>query len=207
MERGLNDKVYISCNARADNLDREICKLMKKAGFRLLKVGLESGCDETLRRINKLENTDKIRQGIKNAKDAGLNVLMTIMVGYPWETYEDFKRTYRLAKELMLYKTKAGDSLQASVIIPYPGTPMYFEAIKEGWFLIDPEDYEAYDMSRPVLKTPIPTDEVMKLCDKLWRIHLHPVFMAKTVLSIRKKNDLELLWQGLRSVLGHIKDF
>jgi len=207
IERGLNDKVYISCNARADNLDREICKLMKKAGFRLLKVGLESGCDETLKRINKLENVDKVRRGIKNAKDAGLNVLMTIMVGYPWETYKDFEKTYQLAKELMLYKTHVGDSLQASVVIPYPGTPMYFEALKEGWFLIDPRDYEAYDMSRPVLKTPIPADEVMDLCDKLWRIHLHPVFMTKTVLSIRKSNDLRLLWQGLRSVLGHIKDF
>jgi radical SAM superfamily enzyme YgiQ (UPF0313 family) len=129
------------------------------------------------------------------------------MVGYPWETYEDFEKTYQLAKELMLYKTHVGDSLQASVVIPYPGTPMYFEALKEGWFLIDPKDYEAYDMSRPVLKTPIPADEVMDICDKLWKIHLHPAFIAKTVLSIRKLNDLRLLWKGFRSILGHTKDF
>ena len=180
---------------------------MKRAGFRLLKVGFESGSDCTLKRINKLEDVEKIRQGIKNAKDAGLNVLMTIMVGYPWETYEDFMKTYNLARELMLYKTRVGDSLQASVIIAYPGTPMYFEALKNGWFVIDPKDYEAYDMSRPVFKTPIPHRAVMELCDRLWRIHLDPVFVLKTLVSIRKPDDLRLLWQGFRSVLGHTKDF
>lgn len=207
IERGLNDRVYISCNARADNLDRDLCRLMKKAGFRLLKVGLESGSDYTLKRINKLEDVEKIRQGIRNAKDAGLNVLMTIMVGYPWETYEDFVKTYNLARELMLYKTRVGDSLQASVVVAYPGTPMYFEALKNGWFIIDPKDYEAYDMSRPVFKTPIPHKTVMELCDRLWRIHLDPMFIIKTLTSIRKPDDLRLLWQGLRSVLGHTKDF
>jgi radical SAM superfamily enzyme YgiQ (UPF0313 family) len=207
IERGLNDRVFISCNARADNLDKEICKFMKKAGFRLLKVGLESGCNITLKRIKKMETVEKIKQGIKNAKNAGLNVLMTIMVGYPWETIEDFKKTYQLAKELMLYKTHVGDSLQASIIIPYPGTPMYFEALREGWFLIDPNDYEKYDMSRPILKTSIPPNEVMKLCDKLWKIHIHPIFIIKTLMSIRNFDHLRLLWQGFRSVLGHVRDF
>jgi len=180
---------------------------MKRAGFRLLKVGLESGCDETLKRVNKYETVAQIRQGVKNAKDAGLNVLLTIMVGYPWETEEDAQATFKLAKELMLHKTHVGDSLQASVIVPYPGTPLYFEALKNNWFQIDPSDYEAFDMSQPPLKSPIGAQKTTELCDRLWRIHLHPLFMTKTLASISSADDFRLLWQGLKSLTGHIRDF
>lgn len=207
IERGLSEKVYISCNSRADNLTREACQLMKKAGFRLLKVGLESGSDATLKRISKGETVAQIRQGVKNAKDAGLNVLLTIMVGYPWETEEDAQATLKLAKELMLYKTHAGDSLQASAVVPYPGTPLYFEALENDWFQIDPHNYEALDMSFPPLKSPIGAEKVMEYCDRLWSIHKHPLFIMKTLASISSFDDLRLLWQGFKSVRGHTKDF
>jgi anaerobic magnesium-protoporphyrin IX monomethyl ester cyclase len=207
IERGLNEKVHISCNARADNLTREACQFMKKAAFRLLKVGLESGSDATLKRINKGETVAQIRQGIKNAKDSGLKVLLTIMVGYPWETEEDAQATLKLAKELMLYKTHVGDSLQASAVVPYPGTPLYFEALENGWFQIDPHNYEAFDMSFPPLKSPMGSEKVMYFCDRLWKIHQHPLFIAKTLSSISSFNDLRLMLQGFKSVRGHVKDF
>jgi len=207
IRRGLNDRVHISCNARADNLTRETCKLIKKAGFRLLKVGLESGSDATLRRLAKEETIAQIRQGVKNAKDEGLNVLLTIMVGYPWETEEDAKTTLKVAQELMLYKTHVGDSLQASVVVPYPGTPLYYESLKNDWFQINPHDYEAFDMSSPPLKSPMGSQTIMEYCDSLWRIHQHPMFVLKTLLSAFSFDDLRLLWQGLKSVRGHTKDF
>jgi len=207
INRGLNDKVFLSCNARATNLDKETCKLMKKAGFRLLKVGLESGCNKTLKKIKKIETIEQIKQGIKNAKDHGLNVLMTMMVGYPWESKADFNKTYQVAKELMLYKTKVGDSLQASVVIPYPGTPLYLEAIKEGWFRIDPNKYDDYDMSQPVLNAKISPEEINEFCDRLWKIHLDIKFILKTLLGIRRLGDFRLIWQGIRSVFGHTNDF
>lgn len=207
IERGLNEKVYISCNARADNLTVSACRLMKTAGFRLLKVGLESGSDATLKHIKKLETVAQIRQGVKNAKDAGLNLLLTIMVGYPWETERDAQATLKLAKELMLYKTHVGDSLQASVVVPYPGTPLFFEALENGWFQIDPQDYEAFDMSFPPLKSPMSSEKVMEYCDRLWRIHQHPLFIAKTLASVSSFDELRLLWQGFKSVRGHTKDF
>lgn len=41
-----------------------------------------------------------------------------------------FEYTFKLVKELMIYKTKVGNSLQTSLIIPYLGTSLYFEAIE-----------------------------------------------------------------------------
>ncbi len=202
--RGLIGRVHFSCNARADSLTPEACDLMKRTGFRLLKVGLESGNDETLRRLNKRESVEEIKRGIKTAKDAGLRILITTMVGYPWETEEQAHQTYQVAKELMTYKARAGDSLQSSVIVPYPGTPLYHEAMKNGWLLYGPEEYAKYDMSGPVLKTEVDTDH---WCARMWRVHYEPLFLAGSFFSIRSFDDIRLLLGGVSSLWGHISDY
>ncbi|MFH1444874.1 MAG: radical SAM protein [Nanoarchaeota archaeon] len=203
-QRNLIGKVKISTNARADSLTEENCKLMKKIGFRLLKVGLESGNNKTLKLINKQETVQDIIKGVKTAKDHGLIVMLTSMVGYPWETEEDVARTYKVAKELMLYKTHLGDSLQSSVIMPYPGTPLYNQSLKNKWFLKDPKNYEIFNQTQAILKSPIDTQ---KWCKKMWSIHSNPVFMTKTLLSIRTKRDITFLARGLKSVIGHLRDY
>lgn len=203
-ERGLIGEVFLSSNARADCLDRETCDILRRTGFRLLKVGLESGSDTTLKRLRKNESIEDIKRGIKNAKDSGLRVLITTMVGYPWETEEDARRTYAVTRELMLYKTRFGDCLQSSFVIPYPGTPLYKEAIEKKMFLIDPEDYEKFDMSQPMLKSPI---EPLKWCDRIWGIHEESKFLLKSLLSIRSFHDLKLAYTGFKSISGHKRDF
>jgi anaerobic magnesium-protoporphyrin IX monomethyl ester cyclase len=135
---GLHKRVSLSCNARADALSSEICGEIRKSGFRLLKVGLESASDDTLGRISKGESVEEIRAGIKRAKDHGLRVLMTVMVGYPWETEEDVRRTFELVRELLTYKARMGDSLQASIVVPYPGTPLHDQAAENGWNVVAP---------------------------------------------------------------------
>lgn len=63
-----------------------------------------------------------------------------------------FEYTFKLVKESMLYKTKVGDNLHASLIIPYLGASLYFEVLENDWLLINHHQYNAFDMSRPVLK-------------------------------------------------------
>ena len=202
--QGIAGKVALSCNARADSLTPRSCRLMQESGFRLLKVGLESANPETLRYLNKDETIDDIVRGVKTAKDHGLAVLMTTMTGYPWETEADVRHTYEVTRELMLYKTQFGDSLQSSVIVPYPGTPLYAEAMRRDWFCVDPQEWERFDMSQPVLKADY---DAMAWCDRMWSIHKHPLFVLKTLFRIRRPADIALLWRGVQSLRGHNRDF
>ena len=84
-QRKLLGKILISANCRSDTLDDDFCKLLKKCGFRLLKIGIEAGNDETLRRIGKMESMKVLYDGVYAAKKAGLVVFLTNMVGYPWQ--------------------------------------------------------------------------------------------------------------------------
>jgi radical SAM superfamily enzyme YgiQ (UPF0313 family) len=203
-KRNLKGRFKISSNARAENLTDEKCKLMKKIGYRLLKVGLESANQETLERIGKLESINEIKENIKRAKNYGFKILITTMVGYPWENEKDVKRTYEVTKELMLYKTHFGDSLQASIIMPYPGTPLYNYAKRNNLLTEYADDYDNYDMEHDILKSNIDTTN---WCRKIWNIHTHPLFIIKSALSIRSLKDLELGIRGVSSLLGHTKDY
>ena len=202
--KGLSNTLYLSANARADHLTEKTCRLLHRGGFRLLKVGLESANDETLKRIQKGETFQEIDAGIRRAKAAGLRVLMTMMVGYPWEGEEAVRRTYQAARSLLTYKAKFGDCLQASVIVPYPGSPLYDASLQQGWFRVDPGGFSNFDMDQAVLRSPV---DAPVWCKRLWRLHLNPLFLAKSLFSLRKADDLALAWRGVRSLMGHVRDY
>jgi anaerobic magnesium-protoporphyrin IX monomethyl ester cyclase len=206
IEKGYNKKIKYSCNMRFGVLNQENFVLMKKAGFRLLKFGLESANQETLDKLNKGIKIGDIINGCEMAKKAGLTVHLTMIVGYPWENKEDALRTFELAKELM-QKGKA-DLLQATVLVPYPGTPLWKEAKENDWFLFNPDEYERYDMREPVLKTKdSEAKDVAEICGKIYTIFLTPEYILQRIKNIRSWNDFKFNLKGVKAVFGHLKDF
>jgi len=206
IKRGYNKKIKYSCNMRFGALNQEDFVLMKKAGFRLLKFGLESGNQKTLDKLNKGIKIEDIIQGCKMAKKAGLTVHLTMIVGYPWETKEDALNTFKLAKKLM--QSGKADLLQATVLVPYPGTPLWKEAKENNWFLFNPLDYERYDMREPVLKVETcDAKEIAAICGKIYTIFLTPRYIIQRVKNIRTFNDFKFNLRGVGAVFGHLRDF
>ncbi len=209
IERGLNEQVLFSCNMRFDFLVKEpsLLDLMKKAGFRKMKSGLESANQATLDRIRKNILVEHITEGCRLASEAGLDIQLTVMVGYPWETRSDAERTLDLARDLMA-KGHA-EMLQSTVVVPYPGTPLFREAIENNWIRFSPVDsWERYDMTEPVLKTPdMSPEEVMRLCSDIYKSFITPRFVLRQLTNIRSLEDLDYVMRGAKAVLGHIFDF
>ncbi|MFQ6085473.1 MAG: B12-binding domain-containing radical SAM protein [Candidatus Bathyarchaeia archaeon] len=206
IKRDYASRVKFSCNTKFGRLSREDYRLMKRAGFRMLLFGLESANQRTLDRLNKGFTVDQIVRECRIATEEGLDVHVTIMVGYPWETRDDALRTLGLAK--MLMERGWALTLQSTLVIPYPGTPLYEEAMREGWFRIDPKDYDRYDMSEPVLTTAdMEPGEVVKICDGIYRIFLSPRYILTHLKRVRSWGDLTYTLRGMNQVLGHIKDF
>lgn len=206
IERNYNEKILFSCNFRVDYINSEICKLMKKAGFRLLLLGLESAQQRTLDRIQKGVTIQQIIDGCRKVKKAGLDVHLTIMLGYPWETREDALNTLAFASKL--FREGLADTLQATAVIPYPGTPLYDQALQNNWFRIDPKDYDGFDMTQTVLKTPdMSSEEVTEICNKLYKVFLSPNYVLRRFAKVRSWEDIMVIFRGFKAVTGHIKDF
>lgn len=206
IDRKFNKKILFSCNFRFDYLTLDRAKMMKKAGFRLMKLGFESANQNTLDRLNKGTKVEDIERGCKIAKDAGLEVHLTIMVGYPWESKLEAENTFNLAKKLM--EKGFADMLQSTVVVPYPGTPLYQEAVKNNWFRFDTKEYEKYDMAEPVFNFPdCSPHEIMEICDRIYKIFLSPKFVLRHLLTIRSLEDIKYYLRGAKAVIGHIRDF
>lgn len=205
ISRGYNKKILISCNMRFDYLQNpEIPKLMKRAGWRKIKSGLESANQETLDRIKKGITIEQIVTGCRNAAKAGIDVHLTVMVGFPWETRRDAQRTINLAKQLM--SEGSAEMLQATIVVPYPGTPLYEQAVRNDWFSCAPHEYEKYDMRGSVMKmTDMSSEKVVKMCNAVYRSFLTPRYVIRQV--VRNISDPSYLCRGAKAVFGHLVDF
>lgn len=206
IEHGYNDRVSFSCNMRFGTLRREDYRLMRKAGFRMLLFGVESASQETLDRLNKGVIVEGIIEECKVAREEGLEPHITIMVGFPWERRDDALRTLRLARMLMVKGWAV--TLQSTVVMPYPGTRLYDEALENGWFRVDQKDYDCFDMTEPVLKTvDMEPEEVMRVCDEIYKVFLSPNYVLRHLARIRSWRDVKYSVMGTVKVLGHMKDF
>jgi anaerobic magnesium-protoporphyrin IX monomethyl ester cyclase len=204
IERGYNKKMKISCNMRLNAIkDLGTWKLMKKAGFRMILFGLESANQNTLDRISKNLKAEEIEPALRDCKGAGLEPHITMMVGYPWERREDIQKTLVFAKRL--FKKGYIDTLQATLMIPYPGTPLYEYCRKNDLLLTD--DYDRFDQREPVMKTEISAEELKKMIGKLYRSFITPKFLAKKITSIRRWGDVKHIGRAGKKVLGHLADF
>ena len=125
ISRGLNKKVRIDCNMRFGRLTLDDYRLMRKAGFQFVLFGVESANQETLDRFCKALKVEDVERGAKWATEAGLDVHVTFMFGHAWEGPKEIANTVALARRL-LAKGWA-KTLQCTLTIPYPGTPLFKE--------------------------------------------------------------------------------
>lgn len=69
-------------------------------------LSLQSGCDETLRRMNRHYDTAEYREIVQNLRNTFPNCAITtdIMVGFPGETEEEFAQNLAFAEEIAFAK-------------------------------------------------------------------------------------------------------
>jgi radical SAM superfamily enzyme YgiQ (UPF0313 family) len=203
IKRGYNKKVKLDCNMRFGTLGEEEYKIMEKAGFRFVLCGLESANQNTLDRVKKNLKVQQIADGVKMAKKAGLDPHITVMMGYPWETREDAERTIEFAKHL--FKCGYVDTLQATIVIPYPGTPLFDECKKNDWLLT--EDWDRYDMRESIMKSPMSEGDIKRQTQSLYKSFASPQYILRKALSIRRPDDLRFFWRAGKKLFGHLTDF
>jgi len=209
IKRGYNKKIYFDCNMRFGALKKKDYELMAKAGFRFLLYGLESANQKTLDRLNKGTKVDLIEKELQQAKEASKKVggrlepHVTCMVGYPWESKKEACQTINFTRRL--FEKGLIDSLQATIVIPYPGTALFAECEKNGWLLT--KNWDDYDMRQPVMKTEMSNEEVLELTQGIYKSFLTPKFLLRKIASVRSIDDLKFFWRAGKKLMGHLADF
>lgn len=66
--------------------DKEMLELLKRAGVKVMIVGVESLIDKSLKAFNKRQTNAQVIRSIRNITESGLNVLSTFVLGYDEDT-------------------------------------------------------------------------------------------------------------------------
>jgi anaerobic magnesium-protoporphyrin IX monomethyl ester cyclase len=151
-------------NSRVDYVDEEMLGLMAKAGSFLITWGIESGSEQVLKHAHKGAYPDKAERALKWARQAGILNWGYFIIGLPTETEATIRQTIDFAKRLPL------DIALFHVAAPYPGTPFFFEVVKEGWFRPGTR-WEQVDMDKgTVLDYPgLPAERLLYWQKRAWR--------------------------------------
>ena len=86
-----------------------------------------------------------------------------------------------------LFKKGYIDTMQATIVIPYPGTPLYRQCTENDWFQVDPTDYEKFDMRHPVMQIPFSNERLLELTQSLYSSFFTPsliTFAAPSTISL-----------------------
>jgi len=141
------------CSFRLDKLRPQHLEAVWQGGCRAFFVGVESSSQETINRIGKRVDLQQELATIRAAISMGFRVTTSFMIGFPWETSDDVKRTFALHCDML----KSGVySSQVHIVCPIPGTdllsnsPILFDQWTSGVALDDipSEDEEIKELAR-----------------------------------------------------------
>lgn len=141
------------------NFSDEYIEKIKKSGFYRAIVGVESGDEDVLEKINKRHRNHQVLQLVEKCKRHNIMASMSFMVGFPWNPEKDFEETIELIE-----KIKAIDSnteILLFIFSPYLGTPLYDVALAYGMTFPDSlEGWSRYTYERS--NTPWISDKLLR---------------------------------------------
>ncbi len=171
-------------NSRIDTFDSEMSAAMASAGCHVVSFGVESGDPDILAKIGKDITLEGVNSAVKACRRNGIMSLLYFVVGLPWDTRESIRRTVRFAK------TVRADLYEFHTAYPFPGTPMYDMALRDGLF--SECDLTKGNYFTPIMNTySLSCEEVAKERKRaILSTYLSPAFLFRTLGRIRSVSQL-----------------
>ena len=192
------------CEGHVNIVDQELAEEMESAGCYDIAFGVESGVQRLLDRVRKGTRIEKIEETINVVKkNTKIKVSGLFILGLPGETYKDSLQTIAFAKKLPL------DMAQFSILVPYSGSPIFYELKEKGeidtglrengtldtsvWLRYSA--YISYTSHNPIWVTPELTAETLKKLQK--RALREFYFRPKQFLFQLKRIRPSELWKTI----------
>jgi len=116
------------CNGRLNYCSEELLQLMKDAGCVFINYGIESIDQTVLNNMKKGLRPEMIVRGIEDTLKVGISPGLNFIFG----NKGDNKATLRKAVDFMLKYDDFAQKRTIRPVTPYPGSPLYYDAIKLG---------------------------------------------------------------------------
>ena len=141
-ERGLHKNVIFRSYARVDLLNENFADTFANMNFRYIDFGFESNSEKVLKFYNKSNVTpEKNQRAIDLLFERGISIGANFLLGAPIETYEEMQ----CSLDFCIKNKDKLDRLSVGPVLPLPGTPLWFQAIKDG-IVSESMDWSAFHL-------------------------------------------------------------
>ena len=192
-------KIKWHCMGRVDVVDEEILQLMKKAGCYQIFYGFESGSEKMLKSMKKDITREQTRKAVALTKKVGMVAGGSFVFGLPQESMETVKETLNFAKKL------GADWVQFTLAAPFPGTPFYEEASKNG--LLETNSWADLDGTHgAIIRTKhLSKEDLEGIIRKAYiSYYTSPRIVWQNLKRLKDTNDIRRIGRGIKSVLLRI---
>ncbi|MDD5629617.1 MAG: radical SAM protein, partial [Elusimicrobia bacterium] len=170
-------------------LTERVLDKMKRSGCRKVNLALETGNQHVMDHvIKKPVNLQKVKPLIAHARKIDLDVNIYLILGLPGETMEQMWDTFRLARELGIYRPFI------SIATPYPGSELHETCLKNGYLSEDFSLDDLYIRSFPISTKDWTGEQVQRLFEQGQRYLLR---------AYMKDRPLEFLAKSFRYLLSN----
>ena len=173
-EQKINFNLCIETHLK--NIDDELLLWFKKAGVKIIYVGIESASKEVLASAKRttIEN-DLQYETVKKIEKNKIKVKCMYILGLPEDSPKSFKETIKYSKKLL------SSYAQYSVFTPYPGTPIFKEYADK----ITKEKYEDFNQWQLVFNHKnFSEKQVRSLLNKAYlEYYFNPLWVIKFLTS------------------------
>ncbi len=176
------------CNTRTDRIDLELLKLMKRAGCQGLSLGIESGSQRILVNAQKGTTVEQNENAIAAAKAAGIKTYCSFMFGLPGEDNATVQQTIEFVKRTL------PNGAQFNVVVPYPGTELFGQAVEKNWIAANVDWEQLYQHISTMRTEELTTEELEEARKKAYRsLYFNPKWMTENFKWVVKQpSDLPL---------------
>jgi len=179
-----------TANARADTVDMELLRAMKKGGCWRIHVGGESAIQKNLDILRKGITPDQVRKSVGMIRKAGMEAYASFIIGIPGETYEEALETIRFACSLPL------DYANFHNLTPCEGSEIDRHLDEHGR-IVGPRAFHQITFV-PHTMTVEEVGELLTLAHK--KFYMRPKFLVKKFLAQRSLEDVR---RNLRGFLAY----
>jgi anaerobic magnesium-protoporphyrin IX monomethyl ester cyclase len=169
-------KLNIWAYARVDTIRVELLPLLRKAGFRWLCLGVESGNEEIRRNTFKGNFTNQqIREVCKFLTDSGIHINANYIFGFADDDIQTINETFNLATEL---NTEYANFYS---MMAYPGSQILKQAEENGWELPGSwSGYSQYSYScHPIRTKHLASEKILKFRDRAFmNYYTNPAYLS-----------------------------
>lgn len=198
LERGIN--VKWAFRGRVTGISEEFIKKAKQAGCERIQFGIEKATDESLKKVKKASTVKDVISAVNLAKKYGIMCVGNFLLFTPGECEEDAEEIIKFSLKLKL------DHAEYSVFIPYPGTQIYEEGLKSGFF---EKDYWAEYVRNPdtdfqlIWEEKVPKERMYSITSKAHkRFYFRPRIIWNELKRMSSWKELKRNINGARIILN-----